>query len=285
MNANLASSDNGFTGSSDTDRVAVFIPMYNCREQIGRVIGQFQNVDGWPFEPTLICIDNNSDDGTLEAARKALEQCPLARKFLLLNDRNYGLGGSHKVAFAFATAHEFTHLAVLHGDDQGSISDLLPLLRTGTHRCCDALLGARFMRGARLIGYSPVRIAANLVFNRLFSVVSRSMIYDLGSGLNLFSRAIFESGELTVLADDLTFNYYLILWLIFNEKRIEFFPISWRELDQRSNAKLFSQGVRMIKILLGFLSGKGAFVRADHRKVQLDRYSYSIVWSSRAPAV
>ena len=53
-------------------------------------------------------------------------------------DQNYGLGGSHKVAFGYAAAHGYEHLVVLHGDDQGAIVDLLPILdvykRQGLHR-------------------------------------------------------------------------------------------------------------------------------------------------------
>lgn len=49
---------------------------------------------------------------------------------LLRNDENYGLGGSHKVAFDYALNNAYDYVVVLHGDDQGSIANLLPYLRS-----------------------------------------------------------------------------------------------------------------------------------------------------------
>ena len=48
---------------------------------------------------------------------------------VLKNRENYGLGGSHKVAFNYAIENNFDYIIVLHGDDQGSISDMIPVLK------------------------------------------------------------------------------------------------------------------------------------------------------------
>lgn len=92
---------------------------------------------------------------------------------LLRNDQNYGLGGSHKVAFGYAAAHGYEHLVVLHGDDQGAIADLLPILNDGTYKKYDCCLGSRFMKGSKTGGYSALRTWGNYGFNWLFSLVAR----------------------------------------------------------------------------------------------------------------
>lgn len=48
---------------------------------------------------------------------------------LLRKDKNYGLGGSHKVSFNYAIENGFDYVIVLHGDDQGHISNLVPYLK------------------------------------------------------------------------------------------------------------------------------------------------------------
>ena len=66
-------------------------------------------------------------------------------------------------------------------------------------------------------------------------------------------------------ADDLTFNYHLILRTArLSAVRIAFVPISWREEDQVSNAKLFSHGLTMLGIVWNFLIRRGHFTRVDH---------------------
>ena len=245
-------------------RVLVFVPAYNCAAQIPRVVAQFTPEVCAVVDEVLV-VDNQSTDDTVAAAERALRGLPGSlRARLVRNDDNYGLGGSHKVAIKLALQEGVEHLVVLHGDDQGSIADFLPALRDGSHGRHDALLGSRFARGSRLLGYSWVRIAGNHVFNGVFSVVAGRRLTDLGSGLNLFRVALFQDGFFLRLADDLTFNYYLILHAAHRRWDLRFVPISWREEDQVSNVKLVSQTRRMVAILRDYVTGKDAFVARDY---------------------
>lgn len=268
------------------ERFLVFVPAYNCEAQIPRVIADLACLVDEPGDFVVAVIENRSTDGTLAAAEQALDACPVRDKRLVQNLQNYNLGGSHKVAFELARAEQASHVIVLHGDDQGSIRDLLPLLRQGQHRQCDALLGARFMRGSRLTGYSPLRTWANRAFNLIFSLIARRRFYDLGSGLNLFRREVFDSGFHLRYADDLTFNYYLVFGLSDRGTNFRFFPINWREDDQISNAKLFSQGLKMLRLLGARIRSKDAFLAAEHRAVPRDAYPYHVVrsWPAEGPS-
>ena len=59
---------------------------------------------------------------------------------------------------------------IMHGDDQGSIKDILPVLKTKEYEKHDCMLGARFMKGSKLIGYSKFRTFGNRVYNMLFTI-------------------------------------------------------------------------------------------------------------------
>ncbi|MCK7616077.1 glycosyltransferase family 2 protein [Roseibium sediminicola] len=253
-------------------RILVFIPAYNCEAQIPRVLRQLEAEDVRTVVEGVLCVDNRSTDGTREAAQAGLKQLDFADTALLHNDGNYGLGGSHKVAINFARDNGYDYLVVLHGDDQGSIADLVPHLKAGRHRDLDFLMGARFMSGSKLEGYSFVRTAANHAFNLIFSAISGQRLYDLGSGLNLFRVSAFEDGFHLKYADDLTFNYYLILGVVRKRARLGFFPLTWREDDQVSNAKLGRMGFQLLRIVGFRLFRPGAFFAADHRKTPRERY-------------
>ncbi|WP_347303916.1 glycosyltransferase family 2 protein [Croceibacterium sp. TMG7-5b_MA50] len=281
---NASASGDAPASNVNGERILVFVPMYRCAPQIPRVIEQFAKVAGLPADMAVLCIDNQSPDGTLAAAEAALDASPVREKYLLRNDDNYGLGGSHKVAIDFARRNGFTYLVVLHGDDQGSIADLQPHIAQGEHRQVDALLGARFMRGATLQGYSTLRTLANHAFNAIFSIIGGQWFSDLGSGLNLFRVSIFDTGFHLKYADNLTFNYFLVFGLADHGHRMRFFPINWREDDQVSNAKLFSQGLRMLKLLRQRLLSVGKFHEAEHRDVPRDAYPATLVraWPAEA---
>ena len=260
-----------------SDRILVFIPAYRCAEQIGRVVGQLEG----PIKELVtdvVVVDNRSPDDTLERAREALEGTSGLSWRLLLNDENVGLGGSHKVAIDLALAEGHDWLLVLHGDDQASVDDFVPLLRAGGHRAADAVLGARFMRGSRLQGYSLVRTVGNHLYNAVFSLAGRRRLHDLGSGLNLFRVERFNDATYRRFADDLTFNYHLSLWMAAQRWRLRFHPISWREEDQRSNVKLMEQGVRTLKLVGDFARDRNAFFARDFGTHA--RYSAQVVASA-----
>src|SRR5262249_46284606 len=158
-----------------------------------------------------------------------------------------------KVAFDYALRHGFSHCVVLHGDDQGDLRDLLPLLDAGEHRRYDCLLGSRFMRGARLEGYSLFRTLGNQALNALFTAGTRRGVLDLGSGLNCYAARYLRTRDYLRYGDDLTFVYHSLLGIFAGGHPYRYFPIRWRETDQVSNVRLAHQAWQTMRILAGYV--------------------------------
>ena len=260
------------------DRILVFIPCYNCAPQVGRVLQQFKGDIASHIEEVLV-LDNGSTDATIDAAIAHAPQVEQARVTVARNRENYNLGGSHKAAYAYAESAGFTHVVTLHGDDQGTIDDLLPVLRAGDHQRHDACMGARFTKGARLQNYSLVRILGNRVFNTIFSIAAGQRVTDMGSGLNLLVRAAFADPGLRLLPDDLHFNPYLLLKMIGDGRSVHFFPISWREDDQVSNVKMASQALQTLRAPMLYAFARKRFQTSDFRKQRRQEYLFDIVQS------
>lgn len=232
-----------------TDRILIFVPCYNCEPQIGRVIARVAALPAGFCDEVLV-VDNISRDGTIAAARDACAAAGLPRWKVVRNHANYSLGGSHKVAFDYAVAAGFSHVIVLHGDDQADIADMVPPVAAGLHRRYDSLLGARFMRGSRLQGYSLYRTLGNYGLNAISSVLTRRWIVDQGSGLNLYATSYLASGFYRDLDDGLIFPAVMYLHGIRAKSRYRFVPISWREEDQVSNARAVKQALRIMRLAL-----------------------------------
>lgn len=265
--------------SETNPKILVFIPAYRCEAQITRVIDQFDarvqaKVD------TVMVVDNRSPDGTLNAAiersKSVLKNCNF---IAWCNNDNYGLGGSHKAAFRYAVEQGFDYIVVLHGDDQADIRDLMPQLEAGVDQGIDCLLGARFMRGSQLKGYSWFRTFGNRVYNTLFSMVTMRAIYDLGSGLNLYRVATYRNFYYKTFPDDLTFNYVMLLASYHRKQTVRFFPISWREDDQISNVRLFRQAFKVLGLLGGYGLQPGNFIAKELRARTFDSYMGKIRYS------
>ena len=263
-----------------TDRFLIFIPVYNCEKQVTRVLEQLLDPKVAAFAAECIVVNNRSTDGTEDAVRGWMAAHPAAPVRLIRNDRNYGLGGSHKVAFGYAAAHGFDYVVVLHGDDQGDIRDLLPLIESGTYKKYDCCLGSRFMKGSRIKGYSTLRVVGNHGFNWLFSAVAGRKITDLGSGLNLYAVEPLKNEYYKKFPDTLYFNDCMILALCRLNQKIHFFPISWREEDQVSNNKLTSFGISLLKLCGRYLKNKDEFVRREWRENVIEDYTGTVVASN-----
>jgi len=253
--------------------ILLFIPSYNCEKQIVRVLRQLDDATRRHFAE-IIVVNNRSTDGTEAAALSEIKRIGDARIKLLRNRENYGLGGSHKVAFDYAVERAHDFVAVLHGDDQGDSRDLVSCIERGAHVDVDCLLGARFHPESSLVGYSIIRKVGNRVFNTLFSLVARRRLYDLGAGLNLYRTGVLADGFYKGFSDDLTFNYRMILAHCHYGHRIKFFPIEWREDDQISNVKLFRQAFRSLALLVRYAVSPAHFVKSDHRAIEHNAYRW-----------
>lgn len=258
-------------------KILIFIPMYHCEKQIPRVIEKIKALgeDQSLFSGVLI-VDNRSQDRSAEAAAEAIRTLSIPAK-VVRNRENYSLGGSHKVAFNYALEEGFDAVVVLHGDDQGDIADLVPYLKDGSCEKYDSFLGSRFSKGSRLYHYGRFRIFGNHVFNGLFSLCTGRRVKDLGAGLNYYQTSYLSSRFYLPFPNDLAFNVFLLLYGIHCKSRFCFFPLSWREEDQVSNARLFTQTKRMLGLLLRYtFCRKTVFAKQDNCYSQMD-YRFDVV--------
>ena len=253
------------------EKILVFIPGYNCEKQIVRVLKQFDS-NVLKYIDEIIFVNNRSTDNTEKAVleyKKENKELPVK---ILRNDENYNLGGSHKVAFNYALKNKYNYVIVLHGDDQGDIHDLLPYLESGEYRNFDCLLGSRFLKDSKLKGYSKFRIFGNKVFNIIYSICIGKKIKDLGSGLNMYNTKILENNFYHKFPDRLTFNCCMLFAADYYKQTTKFFPITWREDDQISNVKMFSQAKITLKMALKYRFNK-KYVQSEFREKIIGEYT------------
>lgn len=260
------------------DKILLFIPMYNCEKQIVRVLGQLKGEAADHISQVIVVNNRSTDNGEKAVIDWLCGNRLTVPVTLLRNAENYGLGGSHKVAFEYAITNDFDYLIVLHGDDQGDISNILPYLKSREYADYDCFLGARFMKGSKLQGYSKFRTFGNHVYNLFFSAGAGRMVYDLGSGLNMYKVSTLKNRYYRRFKDNLMFNCYMLLAADALGQKIKFFPILWREDDQVSNVKMVSQALKTLKLLGGYVGNKATLLGRDHRDRQIDNYTAEAVY-------
>ena len=257
-------------------KTLVFIPMYNCEKQIVRVLDKFDK-EVLEYVDEVIVVNNRSTDNGEQAVidfKKEHSEVPVK---LFRNRDNYGLGGSHKVAFNYALENGFDYVIVLHGDDQGDIHDLLPYLKDGSAYNYDSFLGSRFEKESKLVNYSGFRIFGNHVFNAFMTVMMGRKITDLGSGLNMYRTEYLKSGFYKYFINTLTFNVYLLMYGVYSKSNFRFFPLTWREEDQISNAKFFKQSKEILKVVFRYKFNKKKTFSQTENEYSRKEYLYDVI--------
>ena len=127
------------------------------------------------------------------------------------------------------------------------------------------------MRGSKLEGYSLIRTVGNIIYDFLFAFVTGKRIYDLGSGLNMYSVDMLKDRFYEKFPDDLTFNYTMIMASEYYGHDIRFYPISWREDDQVSNVKMATQAVNVLRMLKEYHDDPSV-ITSDYRTVPVESY-------------
>ena len=253
------------------ERILLFIPAYNCEKQIPRVLAKLDE-KVMKYITDIIIVNNQSTDDTEKVVLGFMEEHKNLPIRLLRNDENYGLGGSQKMSFHYAIEGGYDYVLMLHGDDQGDIHDFIPMFEKGIHRHHDCVLGARFMKGSKLVGYSRFRTFGNIIYDFIFASVIRQRVFDLGSGLNLYKVSMLKDLFFEKFPDNLMFNYAMILASHYYKHDVIFYPVSWREEDQVSNEKMMNQAVLVLKMAFEYFRNNET-IKGEYRETLHEVYS------------
>lgn len=232
-------------------KVLVFVPCYNCEAQIHAALSDLStHLKNFLIQFQILVVDNKSSDQTAAVAKSAVQADPwlTSHTKIIKNSENYGLGGSHKIAFRFAKENQIDFVLVFHGDHQAKALDISGLLSQLTESS-PTIIGSRFSANSKLIGYSQFRIAGNRVVNLLYSLLLNFKVEDVGSGLNIYSLKNLNLNEIESLPNDFVFNMGLTCLLSIKNLHPKYVPITWTHEDQISNAKIFKVGWASIVIL------------------------------------
>lgn len=240
------------------------ITCFNCAPQITRVLEKISPELAEEMAEIMV-IDNRSTDDLQKTVMEYVQSTGRDEIHLYENAENYSLGGSQKIAFLHGKEIGATHVIILHGDDQADPRDIPGMIDVIQKGNASTVLGSRFNKKSKLIGYDKKRVFGNKVLNRVYSLVTRRHVEDLGSGLNVFAQQDLDEKRYLNFADRLTFNFELLLDLIDRDVAFAYFPITWREEDQVTNARNFNVAWTAFKNLMSWKLNRRRFFSGSRK--------------------
>ena len=171
-------SDSAFAGRAYSGRVAATIPAYQSGPWVGDVVR-----DTLQQLPTVLVVDDGSDDDTGERAREAGAR-------VVRVPQNEGKGHALRLAFDDLFGQGFDAVISLDADGQHRADQIPLLLETWERTGADLVLGTRDHLYA---GMSPLRRFSNTFSSRLISTVAGRSMQDIQTGFRLYTRRLIEA--------------------------------------------------------------------------------------------
>ena len=162
--------------SLETSSIAAVIPAYQAEPSVGDVIRRtLEQI------PTVLSIDDGSDDGTADAARRAGAE-------VISQGSNQGKGRALWVAFQELFGRGFDAVITLDADGQ-HLPEEIPKLIAGAADGADLVLGTRSHLFAEM---SKLRQTSNRLSSRAISILAGKPLDDIQTGFRLYRRRLVE---------------------------------------------------------------------------------------------
>ena len=239
-------------------KIAIFIPAYNAAATLPGVLGRIPPEVRNEVQE-IIVVDNCSRDNTYYVAlgyKMLNNDCKLT---IFRNKKNYGYGGSQKIAYQYVIENNYDLVAMLHGDAQYApeyLADLFKPFRLDN--TVDMAFGSR-MKGNPLKGGMPLyRFLGNKILTRLQNIILKTSFTEFHSGFRVFNCRSLKRIPFTYLSDDYHFDTEIIIQILQAGMKIIEIPIPTHYGDEKCYVRVWEYGFNVLQATIKyFLHEKG----------------------------
>ncbi|MBI4307251.1 MAG: polyprenol monophosphomannose synthase [Chloroflexi bacterium] len=174
-------------------QLAIVIPTYNERENIGRLV---QYVLGLPYSPYVIVVDDNSPDGTADIVSQIAQSTP--RLLLVRRPSKGGRGSASIEGFRHAQRLGADLIVEMDADFSHDPADITRLVERASQGY-DLIIGSRYAQGSRIVNWPLSRRIFSRLANRFARLVLRVPISDYTNGYRCYSTRALQSIDYAAL--------------------------------------------------------------------------------------
>jgi glycosyltransferase involved in cell wall biosynthesis len=208
-------------------KLLVFVIAYHAERTLRSVLERIPRKGLEAYEWDVLVVDDASDDLTFQIGREYQQSHPEISMTVLRNEYNQGYGGNQKVGYAYAIAHGFDFVAMVHGDGQYAPEELPRLVEPLRLGEADAVFGSRMLdRFGALKGGMPLyKYLGNKVLTTVQNAMLGTTLSEFHSGYRIYSVAMLDRIQYRLNSNDFHFDTEIIIQLLNCGARIVELPI------------------------------------------------------------
>jgi dolichol-phosphate mannosyltransferase len=186
------------SSAAPSTEALVIIPTYNEADNIGPVMDL---VLAQPTPISILVVDDNSDDGTADVVKEAMQEDP-DRVDLIERSGKLGLGTAYLRGFRYALARGYTYICEMDADLSHDPDDLPRLIDPVQNDEVDLAIGSRYVGGVRVIDWPLSRLVLSYTAGMYTRAITRLPIRDVTAGFKCFHRRVLEGIDLDRVNSD-----------------------------------------------------------------------------------
>ena len=224
----------------------------------------------------IFITDNNSD---IPDSKKIELVNNLKSKFfnniiLIINNENYGIGGSQKITFDYLKNENFDYFINLQTSNRYDPRIVINDIKKNIISQKDYYLFSRFLIKENTKNYNLVRKFANKFFIFLTKILTKANFSDPGNAQYLIKKNFFNKidlNEVKKITNGSHFPHFLNVKLYNMKIDFKEIPINWGEGNIKSHLNSTTYPIILLSSLIKYFFSKNFFLEKDnnfkHKKV------------------
>ena len=240
------------------EKIIISFSVYNSYQNLESIFIDIQKSSFNNVVKKIIIIDNNSKININQKINfiKSLSKKYKKKIKLIINYKNYGLGGSQKILFKILKKENFTYLINAHTSGRYKIINQLKFINKTTKH--DYIQASRFLKKSDSKNYSLLRKVFNYIFKQLTIFTTECKLSDPGCAIYMISKKLLFKIMPTInnLTNYSHFNHLMNVVIYKHNPSIYEYPIVWNEGAIKSHLRPINYVTQLFLSLIFYYFNK-----------------------------
>ena len=258
--------------------IVIYLPVFNSFQNLDEIFSTLKYLDLNIIK--IIIIDNASSINKNEKINiiKNLKKKYLYEIILLINEENYGIGGSKKILYKTLNSLNFDYFCSILTSKRFDISELILTINKKILVNFDYLIFSRFLNNENTKHYNSIRKVGNKFFIYLTNLLTGCKLTDPGSIIYVKNRKCFNllsDLRISNLTNGSHFGHFLNILIYKFSKNlvIKEVDINWKEGNVKSHVNGLEYSIILFLSLVKYSLTK-EFFKPKKKEFRFEKFEF-----------